>query len=75
MPACDAVILHVPVDKNAVGVQMDAVVELKVTARPEVAVAAKLGVAPNVWLPGLVKVIVCDAAATVNDCVTGPAAE
>ena len=41
-------------------VQMPVVVEAKLTARPELALAAKAGGAvPSVWLPGDAKLIVC----------------
>lgn len=66
MPACDAVIVQVPVLTvlNApplVMVQTLVVDELKVTAKPEVEVAVNVGVAPKFCVPGLVKVTVCDA--------------
>ena len=51
-------------------VQVLGVVDAKLTAKPELAVAASAGGAvPRVWLPGDVKVMVCavnGAAAIVN---------
>ena len=80
MPACDAVIEQVPAAmKLAVApetVQTLAVVEAKLTARPEVAVAVRLSGVPTVCAPGLLKVMVCaiSAALTVKVCETGVAA-
>ena len=57
-------------------VQMPVVVEVKLTARPELAVAASAGGAvPTVWLPGEVNVMVCAPVATVNEFDTCGAAE
>ena len=56
-------------------VQTPGVVEVSTTGRPELALAIKLGGAvPNVWLPGVVKLRVCAARATVNDLCTVVAA-
>ena len=52
------------------------VVEVKVTARPEVAVAEMLkGDTPKVTLAGVPNEMVCVPEVTVKDCVTGVAAE
>ena len=40
-------------------VQMLVVVEVKLTARPELAVAASVSGVPTVCVPGLAKVMVC----------------
>ena len=46
------------------------------TVRPELAVAARVGVVPMVWLPGDTNIIVCPTseAATAKLCVTVVAA-
>lgn len=56
-------------------VQTPGVVEDKVTARPELAVATKApGVVPRFWLPGETKLMVCAAGATMKVCATMVAA-
>ena len=47
-------------------VQMLVVVEVKVTARPELAVAESVSGVPTVCVPGLAKVMVCAAWVTVT---------
>lgn len=63
-----------PIDRNAVGVQMEGVVDAKLTISPEDAVAANTGDVPNLWLPGFTNAMLCAAAVTENDCDTGSAA-
>ena len=56
-------------------VQTEVVVEAKLTARPELAVAAIVnGEAPKTTPESGPNVIVCDVAATVKLCTTGVAA-
>ena len=81
LPACDAVIEQVPAARNVavapLTVQTLAVVEAKLTVRPEVAVAVRLSGVPTVCAPGLAKLMVCAvrlAAFTVKLCATGVAA-
>ena len=74
MPVWDAVTVHVPVVRNAVGMHTEGVVDAKPTFNPDEAMAARTGVVPNAWLPGLLNVMLCVAAVTENDCVTGVAA-
>jgi hypothetical protein len=64
LPDCVASIVHSPGVRN-VAVVMETVqtlnvVEAKLTARPEVAVATSPSGVPTVWAPGFVKVIVCE---------------
>ena len=80
MPAWLATMVQVPAATSVsvvpLTVQVLGVVELKVTARPELALAASGGGGvPRVWLPGEAKVMVCDAFATVmtRDTVTAAA--
>jgi hypothetical protein len=47
-------------------VQMLAVVDVKVTAKPELAVAESDNGIPTVCVPGFVKVMVCNTCATVT---------
>jgi len=57
-------------------VQTEVVVEAKLTARPELAVALTVnGETPYVTLLSAPNVITCDAGFTVKLCVTGVAAE
>jgi hypothetical protein len=81
LPACEAVIEQVPTAKNVtvvpLTVQTVCVVDEKLTARPEVAVAANVRDVPTVCVAGAAKVIVCAAgvaASTVKLLVTGAAA-
>ena len=55
-------------------VQTPVVVELKVGARPELAVALRVGVLPKIWAPGLAKLMVWAAGFTVKLWVTWLAA-
>ena len=56
-------------------VQTDVVVEAKLTASPELAVALTVnGETPKLTLLSAPKLMVCDAALTVKLCVTGVAA-
>jgi hypothetical protein len=56
-------------------VQTEVVVDAKLTARPELAVAVSVnGDAPYVTPLSAPKVMLCDAALTVKPCVTGVAA-
>ena len=80
LPAWLALMVQVPgatrVSVLPLTVQMPVVVEVKLTARPELAVAASAGGAvPTVWLPGEVNVMVCAPVATVNEFDTCGAAE
>jgi hypothetical protein len=63
LPACVASMVQVPGEtKVAVvpeTVQTLVVVEAKLTANPEEAVATRVSVVPTVWAPGLAKVMVC----------------
>jgi hypothetical protein len=57
-------------------VQTEIVVETKLTAKPELAVAATVnGATPYATPLSAPKVMVCDAELTVKLCVTGVAAE
>jgi hypothetical protein len=53
--AVDPDIVHTPV-----------VAEVKVTGRPELAVAERVNGVPTAWDPGLAKVMVCVACVTVT---------
>ena len=83
LPPWVAVTVHVPTATSVsvvpLTVQTLCVAELKLTTKPELALAARgAGAVPRVWLPGGVNVMVCainGAAATVNERVTGVAAE
>ena len=55
-------------------VQTPVVVEAKLTVKPEVDEADSVSGVPTVCEPGLLKVMVCEAAFTVKLCVTGVAA-
>jgi hypothetical protein len=55
-------------------VQTDEVIEAKPTVRLEVDEAESGRGVPTVWVPGLLKVMVCAAALTVKLCETGVAA-
>ena len=58
-------------------VQTAEVIDAKLTARPELALAASgAGAVPMVWLPGEVKVMLCASSptATLKLCVTAAAA-
>ena len=68
LPAWLAVILHVPAATSVtvlpLTVQMLAVFDVKLTARPELALATSAGAAvPRVWLPGAAKLMACAAGA------------
>jgi hypothetical protein len=63
-----------PVTVLLLTVQIDGVVEVKVTARPEVAVALTVPVPPTVTAGAAPKVIVWLAGLTVMFCVTWVAA-
>ena len=83
LPAWLAVTVQVPTATSVsvvpLTVQTPVVVDAKLTTKPELALAARgAGAVPRVWLPGGVNVMVCainGAAATVNERVTGVAAE
>ena len=51
------------------------VVELKETARPELAVAESVNGVPTICAPGLAKVMVCGSPLTVKVCETSGAAK
>lgn len=77
MPAWFASMVQAPAVTNVATagvpetVQTLVVVEVKVTARPEVAVAESVSGVPTVWEPELAKVMVCavsGAALTVKLC-------
>jgi hypothetical protein len=79
LPAWLAVIEHMPTDTIVTvfpdTVQTGVVVEVKLTVRPEVAVALIAnGATPKLTLEGALKVIVCDAGFTVKLWVTVGAA-
>ena len=63
MPACVAWMVQVPAATNVAvappTVQTLAVVEAKLTARPELAVALSASGVPTVCAPGLAKVMLC----------------
>ena len=83
LPPWVAVTVHVPtatsVSAVPLTVQTLCVVELKLTGKPELALAARgAGAVPRVWLLGDANVMDCatsGVAATVNERVTGVAAE
>jgi len=66
-PGCEAMIVQVPaatkvavhVEAADATVQTEVVVDAKLTANPEVAVAASVIGVPATWVPGLLKVMVC----------------
>ena len=66
MPACVAWMVQVPEAMNVAvvpeTVQTLVVVEVKLTVRPELAVAESVSGVPTVWAPGLAKVMVCACA-------------
>lgn len=79
LPAWLAVTLQLPtltrLSTVPLTVHTAVVVELKLTARPEVAVATRAaGCTPRVWLPGELKLMVCARVDTVNVCNTAAAA-
>ena len=79
LPACAACSVQLPaafsVTVLPLTVQMAVVVELKLTVRPDVAVAlTENGAAPKVLPPGAAKLIVCPALPTANDWLTLAAA-
>jgi len=80
LPACEAVMEHVPALRNdavaPLTVQTLVVVEAKLTVRPEVDVAERVSGVPTVCVAGVLKVMVCDSSAafTVKLCDTGVAA-
>ena len=55
-------------------VQMLVMVEVKLTPRPELAVAESVSGVPTVCVPGFAKVMVCASPFTVNVCGTIAAA-
>jgi hypothetical protein len=66
LPAWSALIVQVPAATKVsappeVIEQTRVVAELKLTARPDVAIALKDNDVPNVWGPGFMNVIVCGA--------------
>lgn len=80
LPGCDAVMTQVPGDTKLSVVpltpQMEDVLEANCTASPEVAEAeSAAGVLPKVWAPGVLKLMVCAASATVKLWLTEGAAE
>ena len=79
LPACVAWIVHVPAETRvtvaADTVQTPEVVEAKLTARPEEAVAPTAnGAVPNGWLESAAKEMVWLAGITWKLCTTGDAA-
>jgi len=79
LPGCEATIVQVPAaSKVAVlpeTVQILVVKELKLTLRPELAVALNATVVPLAWLAGATNVIVCAAGVfTTTICPTAGAA-
>ena len=80
LPGCEAVTEQTPADTSVTlapdTVQIPAELLVKLTARPEVAVAVKLtGPALRAASAGCVKLIVCDPCSTLKVTVTGAAAE
>ena len=85
LPAWLAVMVHEPAATSVsvlpLTVQILVVVDVKLTARPDEALAVKAaaavsgGVALMAWVPGDVKVMVCGVGATVNEFETCGAAE
>ena len=79
LPACEACIVQVPAATNValvpLTVQMPVVCEAKLTANPELAVAASVNGVPTVCAPGLANVIVwgwsCAPASTVKLRIAG----
>ena len=66
LPTCLASIVQLPADTSVSAVPLTVhtagVVDVRLTSRPDVAVAAKAGGAvPKVWLAGAVKLMVCSA--------------
>ena len=74
MPACDAVMVHVPVASSAMVVQTVGELDVKLTGKPDVAIAERAGVLERGTEPGLLNAMVWPAATMENDCVTGVAA-
>jgi hypothetical protein len=79
LPACEALTVQLPVVTSVTltppTVQMDVVVEEKVTASPEDAVALRTnGLVPNVWSEGPANAIVWLPGATAKVSLTGGAA-
>ena len=77
-PAWLALMLQVPTATSVsvlpLTVQTLGVVDAKLTAKPELAVATSAGgVVPSVWLPGEVKLMLCAAAPTLKLRVTAVA--
>jgi hypothetical protein len=71
LPAWSALMEHVPVVTKVsvpplVMVHTPVVVELKVTDRPDVAVAVSVGLVPKFCAPGLLNVMVCAAAGVIE---------
>lgn len=65
LPACDAVMVHVPAETSVsvvpLTVQTGVVVDANCTLRPDVAVAESAGgVTPIVCVAGAVKLMVCE---------------
>lgn len=62
--------MHVPVAAKLAVVPLTAqtlaVCEVKLTVKPELAVAASVSGVPTVCVPGVLNVIVCDSAVTVK---------
>ena len=78
LPAWLALMLQLPTATSVsvlpLTVQTLGVVEAKLTARPELALATSAGgVVPSVWLPGEAKLMVCAAAPTLKLRVTAVA--
>ena len=78
LPAWFASMVQVPIVRNVTvaseTVQMFVLVEVKVTAKPEVAVAESVSGVPNVWTAMAPKVMVWGCALTVKLCATIAAA-
>ena len=75
MPVCDAVTVQVPaataVNVEPLTVQTEVVLEAKLTAKPDEAVAVKLAVPPTAGAVGAEKEMVCGSKAMLK--VTGTA--
>ena len=78
LPACLTSMVQLPVATNeAVApetVQIEVVSETKVTAKPELAVAASVSGVPTVWALGALKVLVCAWPTTAKFFATAVAA-
>lgn len=79
LPACEAVMVQFPeAIKEAmlpVTVQTEVVEDVKLTGKPELAVAFSVSGVPAVWVEMGLNVMLCAIGLTANVCATGVAAE